>query len=199
MFNLIGNAVKFTSSGKIEVFAECPDRDTLKIEVRDTGIGIPDDQLSEVLRPFYQVDQSNTRAYSGTGIGMSIVSRLLEKLGGELDIESETGKGTSVIFTVPVEIADNSNSDASENNNISMSRSVENLRLLLVEDDPVSILYMKKILSETGSEYQIAKSFTEMKDICNQGFKPDIAFLDISLPDADGVECFGLAAGGVQR
>ena len=189
LFNLIGNAVKFTSNGKVEVFAECPDGKSLKIEIKDTGIGIPEDQLSEILRPFYQVDQSTTRAYSGTGIGMSIVSRLLDKLGGRLDITSNVGQGTCVTFTIPVKVADGSNLDIPSIDTASMSRSVENLRLLLVEDDPVSVLYMKKILSETGSEYRIARSFAEMQEVCTRGFKPDITFLDISLPDADGIQC----------
>lgn len=189
LFNLLGNAVKFTSKGKVEVHASCPNDNKLEVTIKDTGIGIPDNQVKEILRPFYQVDQSTTRAYSGTGLGMTIVSRVLEKVGGKLDISSKVGEGTSVTFFVPVEQVASSVLIETDNNVARESRNTENLRLLLVEDDPVSILYMKKILSETGSEYRIAKSFAEMKNVCKDGFKPDISFLDISLPDADGIQC----------
>ncbi len=102
LLNLIGNAVKFTETGHVNVqlrFEEEPAR--LRCEVRDTGIGIPRDKQAAVFEPFRQADGSMTRNYGGTGIGLAISSELLKLMGGEIRLESEPGRGTTIEFSVP--------------------------------------------------------------------------------------------------
>jgi len=141
----------------------------------------------KILEPFTQLDQSSTRKHGGVGLGLAIVSRILEELGGELNIDSEVGKGTTMSLSFPVKTL-----DADENVSELPEAQAKNKTvpdLLVIEDDEISILCLKEILQESNTNYKIVKSFTQMQDICNQGFIPDIALIDISLPDADGFEC----------
>lgn len=185
MFNLIGNAIKFTEEGSVNVKADYKD-EFLLIEVKDTGIGIPGNMKNEVLKPFTQVNQSSTRKYGGTGLGLAIVAKILETVGGSLDIKSKIDKGTTVSFTFPVKVdADTVMPDEPvKKQDIKIPAGI-----LIVEDDNVSALYLKEILQTFNVHCKIAKSFVEMQKICNEGFLPDIALLDISLPEADGFEC----------
>ncbi|MDD5598345.1 MAG: ATP-binding protein [Victivallaceae bacterium] len=184
MFNLIGNAIKFTEEGSVNVKADYKD-EFLLIEVKDTGIGIPGNMKNEVLKPFTQINQSSTRKYGGTGLGLAIVSKILETVGGSLNIKSKIGKGTTVSFTFPVKVdADVLPDEPVKKQDIKIPANI-----LIVEDDNVSSLYLKEILQTLNVHCKIAESFVEMQKICNEGFLPDIALLDISLPGADGFEC----------
>ncbi len=186
MFNLIGNAIKFTSTEGVTVKADY-ENDNLLIEVKDTGIGIPDDMKDEILKPFTQVDQSATRKYGGTGLGLTIVSRILEKLKTSLNIESELDKGTTISFAFPVKISGDyapAKKTGKKQRNAGIKPNI-----LAVEDNDISILYLKEILDKAGMDYKIAESFKQMVEICDQGFVPNIVLMDIALPDADGIEC----------
>jgi PAS domain S-box-containing protein len=105
VFNLVGNAVKFTHDGQVDVKVKYED-DNLLVEIKDTGIGIPENMRDKILEPFSQVDQSNTRSHEGTGLGLAIVSRILENLKGSLYIQSEAGKGSTFSFVFPAERVD---------------------------------------------------------------------------------------------
>jgi signal transduction histidine kinase len=99
--NLVGNAVKFTSSGGVTLAVQresLPDR-MLRFTVRDTGIGIPAERQQQIFSPFTQADNSTTRRYGGTGLGLTISHRLAELMGGRIWVESEIGKGSSFHFT----------------------------------------------------------------------------------------------------
>ena len=186
LFNLIGNAIKFTNTDGVTVKADYKD-ETLLIEVEDTGIGIADNMKDEILKPFTQVDQSSTRKYAGTGLGLTIVSRILENLKGLLNIESELGKGTKISFSFPVKI---SRDYAFEKKTAEEPTEMKTLpEVLVVEDNDISILYLKEILDDAGINYEIAESFEEMTEICNHGFVPDIVLMDIALPGSNGAEC----------
>jgi PAS domain S-box-containing protein len=184
IFNLVGNAVKFTSNGTVTVKVDYKDENLL-MEVKDTGIGIPDNMKNEILKPFTQVDQSITRKYGGTGLGMTIVSRILEDLNGSLNIESELNKGTTISFSLPIKIS----CDYSPDKKIEKELGIEKANILAVEDNEISILYIQEILDATGVNYKIAKSFKQMVKMCNEGFIPNIVLMDIALPDANGIEC----------
>ncbi len=187
LFNLIGNAVKFTRNGGVEVLALYR-QNKLLFSVKDTGIGIPSELRKKVLEPFTQVDQSSTRRYGGTGLGLTIVKRSLEQLGGTLDIAGQVGEGTTVSFSLPIKLpfsATPPSSSESEEN----PENIKDKKILVIEDSQVSILYLNHILKNVDAQYVIAQSFAEMKNICEQGFTPDIALIDIALPDADGFDC----------
>jgi CheY-like chemotaxis protein len=106
LLNLVGNAIKFTDKGEVEVRVEVgvdvdvpPDAVGLRFTVRDTGIGIPKDQQERVFRAFEQEDASTTRRYGGTGLGLTISARLVALMGGQITVESEPGRGSTFTFT----------------------------------------------------------------------------------------------------
>lgn len=186
VFNLVGNAIKFTDQGEIRVKVDYKDENLL-LEVQDTGIGIPTEMKAEVLEPFTQIDQSSTRKHGGVGLGLAIVTRILEELGGSMNIESKLGKGTTMSLVFPIKTVEDhiQTSDSTEEH-----KNIKTIPdLLVVEDDEISILFLNEILQNSNMNYKIVESFTQMQDLCNQGFTPDIALIDISLPDADGFEC----------
>ena len=186
VFNLVGNAIKFTNSDGVKVKADYKDENLL-IKVQDTGIGIPDDMKDQILKPFTQVDQSATRKYGGTGLGLTIVSRILENLGASLNIESELNKGTIMSFSFPIKICNDYILKSGLKTEKTILESSSNI--LVVEDNDISILYLKEILDKTGLNYKIAESFSQILEICNKGFVPKVVLMDMSLPDADGIEC----------
>ena len=186
LFNLIGNAIKFTTHGSVTVSAEF-EHDKLFIKVTDTGIGIEQDKIERIFTPFYQIDQSSSRQAGGTGLGLAIVRRQLEKLGGDISIESEEGQGTTVGIIFPASIANDLKS-IEEPQIVIPESYTGNLKVLAVEDDPISIRYLSKILSYAKYDFAIASSFDEMKNTCDdKSF--DVILVDIALPDADGYEC----------
>ncbi len=187
IFNLVANSVKFTEHGGVEVIAGYEDN-KLRITVKDTGIGIPKDKLANVMLPFYQADQSATRKYGGAGLGLTIVSRLLQKLGGTIDIKSELNRGTAVNITFPAKMAAVECTEPVRPE-IKPSNSLKGLNVLVIEDDPSNIMYLNKILEGAGAQYRIAPSFAAMRELCMAGMTPDVVLIDISLPDSDGFEC----------
>jgi two-component system, sensor histidine kinase ChiS len=102
MNNLIDNAIKFTSEGEVTIYAKRTAGDFVEITVEDTGIGIPSDKFEDIFESFKQVDSSVTRKYGGFGLGLSIIKQLVELQGGNIRVESEPGKGSRFIFTLPV-------------------------------------------------------------------------------------------------
>ena len=106
--NLVGNAIKFTDAGEVVVSVDVQSRSEtevcLGVAIRDTGIGIPPEKQEAIFRPFEQADTSTTRRYSGTGLGLTISRRLVKMLGGQLWVESETGKGSTFRFTIPARV-----------------------------------------------------------------------------------------------
>ena len=186
IFNLVGNAIKFTDKGSVKVKADYADGN-LMLEIEDTGIGIPANMRDKILSPFTQLDQSSTRKHGGVGLGLAIVSKIMEELGASLNIESEVDNGTKISFLFPVEIIENNIQKSGRLAKWSDVKTVS--KILIVEDDNISIFFLEEILKGSNIEYKIARSFLEMKEICNQGFVPDIYLIDISLPGTDGFGC----------
>jgi PAS domain S-box-containing protein len=185
-FNLIGNAVKFTSSGDIMVTANYAENQ-LFVAVSDTGIGIEKEKLKLIFDPFYQVNQSSTRQAGGTGLGLAIVKRQLEKLGGNIKVDSEKGKGTTVRIMLPVTIPDKK-TNKSKIAPFELKAFSAGLKVLAIEDDPVSIRYLEKVMAYAKYDFKITASFEEMKDVCEENTF-DVALVDIALPGADGYVC----------
>lgn len=99
--NLIGNAVKFTERGRVTITAQC-NNEGVELSVSDTGIGIPQESLSMIFKPFWRLEHASTHRYEGTGLGLHIVKRTLELLGGTITVESEVGKGSTFRVTLPL-------------------------------------------------------------------------------------------------
>jgi signal transduction histidine kinase len=106
MFNLVSNAAKFTSDGIITLRAERKPGDQVRISVSDTGIGIPEDKLETIFEEFSQADESTTRIYGGTGLGLALVKRFCEMMGGRIWVESTPGEGSSFILELPAVVVE---------------------------------------------------------------------------------------------
>ncbi len=106
LFNLLGNAIKFTAAGRVVLRArrQIADPPGVRLEVEDTGIGIPADALDDLFEPFYQVDSGSTRRFGGTGLGLAIVRQLLTAMGGRIQVSSRVGSGTTFTVDLPFEV-----------------------------------------------------------------------------------------------
>ncbi|MGQ0734779.1 MAG: response regulator [Acidobacteriota bacterium] len=146
LINVIGNAVKFTTEGEVvlRVAVEHRTRDlvTLRFSVRDTGIGIPTDKLTDVFDAFTQADSSTTRRYGGTGLGLAIARRLVDLMSGRIWVESEVGRGSTFHFTAAFHgLAD------TERPGVPESAVIDGLRVLVVDDNATSRRILQQMLA----------------------------------------------------
>ncbi|MCT4372328.1 response regulator [Yangia mangrovi] len=185
LVNLVGNAIKFTENGEIQLslIALSPDG-TLTFEVDDNGIGIPEDQLERIFEDFVTLDSSYMRAAEGTGLGLGIVRRLVQAMGGEVSVESDPGKGTRFHVALPAERAPKKTVLAQPVESIpEMAPS----RILVVEDNPVNRLVATAMLRKMGHAVTEAHDGAEgLRIAAADPF--DIVLMDISMPGLDGVE-----------
>ncbi|MBA4358574.1 MAG: hypothetical protein C0405_12710, partial [Desulfovibrio sp.] len=162
LFNLVGNAVKFTPAGSVRVqawarpSADHPGRGRLYLEVSDTGIGIPADKLGRIFERFTQADSSYTRRFEGAGLGLAIVRRIVELLGGGIAVDSEPGAGTSFSVHLLLDVPTSVDQPQAQDSLSSAPETGAPLRILLVEDEPVSKLSLQLLLSRLGHEVVIA-------------------------------------------
>lgn len=205
MHNLLGNAIKFTIKGDIRVSAT-EKADSVQVSISDTGIGIPKDKLEHVFKSFEQVDASITRAYGGTGLGLTITRQLIELQGGNIWIESEVDKGTRVYFTMP-------KSSSSERSVIKdkpvLSKVVQStakvslqppktteeglatgkilFNILIVDDEPINQQVLYNHLSNDKFRILQAMNGQEALDWLEKE-KLDLVLLDIMMPKMSGYE-----------
>ena len=192
IFNLVGNAIKFTEKGEIRLITNLVRLDdkavALKFSVKDTGIGIPEDRLSNIFESFSQGSTEITRKYGGTGLGLNIVKELVELQGGIVSVESQVGKGSVFSFILNFKI--NNNKNYNKNNLSERAGTYPNLgkiKILLVEDNPINQLLAQTILADFGAETVIADNGkTAIKKVKNEFF--DIILMDIQMPEMDGYE-----------
>ncbi|MCX8110635.1 MAG: ATP-binding protein [Syntrophorhabdaceae bacterium] len=105
LLNLLSNAIKFTEQGRVNVICSTEGKD-VTICVKDTGIGIRSEDLEKIFKPFYQIESGLTRRFEGTGLGLSICNKLIRLLGGDIQVQSEYGKGSMFTITLPIERLD---------------------------------------------------------------------------------------------
>jgi CheY-like chemotaxis protein len=189
LFNLVGNAVKFTESGSIEVRAhplnpgEEDGAVRLLFEVADTGIGIPRDKVGAVFDPFTQVDGSSTRKYQGTGLGLGIVRRLVQLMGGSISVDTEEGEGTTIYFTIRARSAEPPDDPAHAPSALSEKGG---LSILVAEDERVNRVVIQRILEKLGHRAVCVGSGEEAINILRERTF-DLFLSDIQMPGLDGV------------
>ena len=191
LLNLMGNAMKFTERGEVSVRVHClslkTDRVTLKYEVRDTGIGIPEETQKRLFTAFSQADGSTTRRFGGTGLGLAIVRQLVHLMGGGVGIESVPGQGSTFWFTTHLEYNPKQPSEDSASN-----RSLAGTRVLIVDDNATNRFILEAQLQAWEAEIISADSAAMALDLLKQavteGKLVDLAILDIHMPDMDGIE-----------
>ncbi|WP_162048117.1 TMAO reductase system sensor histidine kinase/response regulator TorS [Vibrio taketomensis] len=178
--NLVGNAIKFTDSGHVDIYVSLEEEHFVTFEVSDTGIGISDKEMETLFDAFTQAE-GGLSSKGGTGLGLAISKRLVEAMGGALGVESEVGHGSRFWFTVPLK-----EGKAVAKKEFAVSNQVQ-AKVLLVEDNPVNCIVAEGFLHSLGHQVVIAEDGQQAKQIfASQQF--DIALLDINLPDCDGRE-----------
>jgi CheY-like chemotaxis protein len=189
LLNLIGNAIKFTDQGCVEVLALLThhegDRFTIRIEVSDTGIGIAEDKISRLFKSFSQVDDSTTRRFGGTGLGLSISKRLAELMQGEMGASSVEGKGSVFWFTLLAREAVAARPAVATSAEAAQSLPVA--RILLVEDNLVNQKVAKAMLGKLGYQPDIANNGKEALALMLE-HDYDLVFMDCQMPVMDGFE-----------
>jgi PAS domain S-box-containing protein len=182
--NLIGNAIKFTPSGKIIVHCELTEG-YIRFEVEDTGIGIESELQSVIFERFRQVESSFNKSYGGTGLGLAITKAYVEKLGGNISVRSKFGKGSVFSFTLPFKQAAEVQANKEH---ISRFRPLDlGMTILIVEDEEVNFMYLNEILKNRVSVLR-AINGREAIEIIRNNTGIDIILMDIKLPDINGLE-----------
>ncbi|MEK7719081.1 MAG: response regulator, partial [Bacteroidota bacterium] len=190
---LIGNAVKFTKTGSIEIGIR-EDAGFIEFFVKDTGVGIPENRQQTIFERFMQADGSNTRQFEGSGLGLSIAKAYVEMLGGNIWIESNPegesgGKGSKFYFTLPY------NGDPQEEinpKNEILAESEENqngkLKILIAEDDESSANFLTIIVRQFGNEILNATTGIEAVEACRDNPDIDLVLMDVQMPEMNGYE-----------
>ncbi len=183
--NLAGNAIKFTEKGYVETGFSV-EKDSVLFFVRDTGQGIPEEELGTIFERFRQLDNTLTRKYGGAGLGLAISKNLVEHLGGKISVQSVLGEGTAFYFTIPgVE----GTAKRKQEKKLKLQKNGypdwHGKTVLIAEDEPSNYDFLEAVLGKTGIRILYAKNGEEAVKICRQQ-KPDILLLDIRMPVVDG-------------
>lgn len=192
LINLIGNAIKFTRAGEVNVHCslirEEEDSIVALVKITDTGIGVPADKLDSLFTEFYQVDSSHAREFGGTGLGLALSKRLVELMGGTIGVESTEGKGSSFWFRLPLSRQDASTQVSKED----QLKLVENKYVLIVDDNQTNREILRILLNSwnmTTSEADSGASALVSLEEAQQSDHPhDFAIIDMQMPGMDGIE-----------
>jgi len=184
--NLLANALKFTSQGKIDFGYTLKPNNRLQFFVSDTGIGIPKEKQELIFQRFRQLDYGYTRAYGGTGLGLAISKGLIEMLGGEIWVESEEDKGSTFFFTIPYKPVRQEETETVIN---SPATTIDwsDKKILIVEDDEMNTKFLRIILSKTGAMLSYSDNGQEAVEMAKKT-KFDLILMDIQIPILNGYE-----------
>ncbi|BDQ11409.1 ATP-binding protein [Sediminibacterium sp. TEGAF015] len=202
MFNLIGNAIKFTENGEIAVRAKLAG-EWIEVAVSDTGIGIPKDKFKDIFNSFEQVEtSSDDRQYQGTGLGLSITKKLIELHGGTIMVSSEIGVGSTFTFTLPKgietlsastseerEITRVKESDITEEEIIETEMLQEQIyTVLVIDDEPINLQVLSNHLKTNNYKVKTALSGEEALRLIHNEGEPNLIILDVMMPKMSGFE-----------
>lgn len=199
LVNLVGNAIKFTDKGEVVVEVDAIQASRLgdktpysriRISVRDTGIGISEDQLGDIFESFTQADASTTRRYGGTGLGLAICKKIVDVMGGEIGVESREGEGSTFSFWIDLEVCEPA--ESVEDRRVDL----EGLRALIVDDHEPSRQVFREMLARWGCGVEEAEDaetgFELLRAAATDGHAFDFVILDYVLPGMNGDELLEL-------
>ncbi len=202
LINLITNAVKYTSSGTVGITAkkmatDTPDTVILVFSVSDTGIGIKKSDIGRLFDSFERADESKNRHIQGTGLGLSIVKSLTEAMGGDIEVDSAYGSGSTFTVKIPQRVISNEPVGKSWKNDPAQGAKEEKkyiasfkaprASILAVDDNPTNLMIIKQFLKETKVNIVLCDSGVEALKLCSNN-RYDMILLDHMMPDPDGVE-----------
>jgi PAS domain S-box-containing protein len=186
LFNLLSNASKFTENGKVELDVtqeEADGQSWVVFQVHDTGIGMSEEQLSKLFEPFSQADRTTTRKFGGTGLGLAITRRFCRMMGGDVTVESETGKGST--FTIRLPLTGKSEPRVEQPVREEKRGSGRSGTVLVIDDDPAARDLMMRFLTREGFETIIADNGDEGLRLAHE-MRPNVITLDVMMPKTDG-------------
>ena len=188
--NLVTNALKFTKKGKVDVSVKLKsifdNKVIIYFEVKDTGIGIAEENLHKIFQDFDQVHHSFSKKYGGTGLGLSITRKLLNRMGSEIQVVSEVGKGTCFYFQIEFDKSSNSH-EMKLVNEPSLNVDFSSLKILMAEDNDVNALVLGKIIKKWGFQYDRVINGQEAYESVKEG-DFDVVLMDIQMPVMNGFE-----------
>ena len=192
--NLLSNAIKFTHQGQISLVARkifsTSQKATIQFMVKDTGIGIPSNKQQEIFESFTQADVNTTRKYGGTGLGLSITKKLVNLFHGELQLESEEGRGSTFHFTLKLLINENRKHLYIDEDKVKQLKVFEGVKVLVAEDNAVNMSIARRFLTKWGIEVTEAFNGKEAVDLFGkENF--DLVLIDLEMPEMDGITALG--------
>ena len=187
LLNLVGNAIKFTERGQVVVNVDLESMGqgsaVLRVAVSDSGVGIPREKQAHIFEAFAQEDSSTTRRFGGTGLGLTISNRLVELMGGSLDVQSEVGVGSTFTFTLALGI------DANEAPPAAISpEALAGRRVLVIDDNAVNREVFTRQLGRWKMDVATVESGKAAQVWLSSQAAPDVILLDVHMPEMDGFE-----------
>ncbi len=184
LWNLIGNAVKFTQKGGVNVKVWRENNGKLFFEVKDSGIGIPQDEQDKIFAMYYQVkDQNGGKPATGTGIGLAVSKRLAQNMGGDIVVRSTPGEGSCFTLSIDAPVVEEALSPQPEDEELPLPA----LHVLLVEDIELNVIVARSVLEKLGNSVDVAMTGQQALDMFTPG-EYDLVLLDIQLPDMTGLD-----------
>lgn len=188
--NLVGNALKFTENGSVEILIHqtvvSAHKIILHIEVKDTGIGIEQENVNKIFERFTQANSDTTRKYGGTGLGLTITKLLVDLLKGDISVVSKIGKGTSFILELPFEIGSKEKVTQTNLKIKEVESQLQGKRVLLVEDNKLNQVIANEFMKNWGLEVVIANHGGEAISILENEQQIDLVLMDLQMPVMDG-------------
>jgi len=185
MLNLVSNAVKFTDRGQVTVRAEVAGAG-VRFEVRDTGVGVETERLEAIFEPFEQAGGAEQRA-RGTGLGLPISQRLVQLMGGRIQVESRAGEGSSFWFELPLEVVVGVSQRLPVQDAVVTGYDGPRRRILVVDDRRINRMVLLDLLAPLDFEVEVACDGAEALEVAER-FEPEMVLLDLSMPVMDGFE-----------
>ncbi|MDH4164268.1 MAG: ATP-binding protein [Nitrospirota bacterium] len=191
LMNLVGNAIKFTEQGSVTLSVDrggMPAQEDIELlfAVRDTGIGIPPDKLDEIFLNFTQADGSINRRYGGSGLGLTIAQSLVRLMGGDIQVRSEPGKGSTFSFSLRFRVAEGVASAAGESE-LHFPGRTGSLRVLVAEDIETNRILLRRLLERRGHQVMVVHDgWAAVQALSAADF--DVVLLDVQMPVMDGLE-----------
>jgi len=192
LFNLVGNALKFTANGKVTVHVTLEQHAGaimyVRFDVKDTGIGIPKDKQDTIFESFTQANADTTRKYGGTGLGLAITKNLTLLQGGSIDVQSEVGKGTRFSVIIPYSIGHKKIIEDNPVNINNIAHDLSKVNILLVEDNAMNQYVAKQFFKKWNNNVLVANNGSEAIEFLKQHDNIDIVLMDLQMPEMSGFQ-----------
>lgn len=186
--NLVNNAIKFTMDGKITVKADLinlnENYSTIKFSISDTGIGIEKEKHDQIFERFAQAEDDTTKKYGGTGLGLAICKKIVNILGGDIQLQSTIGEGSTFSFEIDFKISNKTDKSSSTQLDLNQE-SLAGMKLLVVDDNKINLMVVTQYFDEWGVDYKEATNgFEAIEFTKNEDF--DLVLMDLQMPEMDG-------------